>query len=259
VFRNSGKSPRPLGWMLVLLSLVLALGPSGCATKPPPAEPEVPRIGKEVKTIALAPLDSWIGTVKPEQVEAAFERRAVDHLERAGRTVVEPAVWKAIWRRYADDVGGLFDASTGKADEKKLATVREAVIRELVETRAIDGVLRLEVRPSEIYAVGGIPTVCGRATSPYWPSGWANRGGGRPPATIVRFSCLVGILVDPGGKELFARQAGIEGIETYDAQTRAVRPSEFMLRDDPVLDQAISVVLVPLDPPLDQPVEAPAE
>ncbi len=199
--------------------------------------------------MALAPLQSWIAGVKSEQVEGAFEQRAIDHLERAGRTVVEPAVWKAIWQRYADDVGGVYDVSTGVADEEKLATVQDAVIRELVETRGIDGILRLGVRPFDIYGLGRIPTVCGRVISPWWPDGWANRRAGQDPATLVRFSCLVGVLVDPGGKELFGRQAGIEGVETYDVQTRAVRPPELMLRDEPTLDQTTATVLLPFDPP----------
>lgn len=234
---------------------VLGLGPSGCATPPPPAEVDYSYVRRKVKTVALAPLRSGIEGVKPEQVEAAFEQRAIDRLVGSGLIVVEPAVWKASWRRYAEDVGGIFDVSTGKPDEERLATVQEAVIRELVETRGIEGILWLAVQPIDVHGVSEMPKVCGRVLSPFWPDGWADRGPGQDPATLVRFSCLVGVLEYPGGKKLFTRQAGIEGVATYDAQTRAVRPVELVLRDGLVLDQATATVLLPFDPPLEPPAE----
>ncbi len=241
--RKTGISLRWIG--LVCLGLALGIAAGGCATDRSPAKPDFTPLPATLKTIAVAPLDSWTGGVKPEQVEAAFEQRVVAQLVAADRTVIGPDDWKAIWRRHADDVGGIYDASTGKPDDEKLETVREAVIRELRETRQIDAILYVTVRPSEIFGLGGMPTVCGRVTAPYWPNGWTNRRGGEKPATLVRFTCLVGVLVDSGGKELFARQAGREGIETYAAQTRALRPPEQMFQDGFVLDQVIETVLAP--------------
>ncbi|MEZ4330983.1 MAG: hypothetical protein R3F35_04490 [Myxococcota bacterium] len=166
-------------------------------------------------------------------------KRLVD----AGFDVVGSEVWDATWRRYVEDVGPIFDASTGKPDEERHALVRDAVHRELAEARNVDAILLLEIRVHETFGSRRAPEACGQRIQPWWPGGWQPQGDG---ALLVRISCLVGFLVVPGGEQLFARQSGLEGVETWDAQTRAVRPEAEMLQDAAVLDRAVDVVLAPL-------------
>lgn len=223
--------------------VVLAL--AGCATPPPPDEPVVESVPPHVETVALAAFHSSIAEIEPERVEAAFEGRFTERLTGWGIEVIPSAVWRETWRRYAEDVGGVYDRSSGQADEKKFEAVREAVYRDLVERYSVDAILYVDVKLVEHFGVRVLPQVCGETVTPYWPGGWSDHSQARSPAILVRSSCLVGVLVDPGGKSLFGRQCGIEGMETYDVQTRSVRPPDRALSDEVKLDRATSVVLAP--------------
>lgn len=227
-------------WISVGLLALLA-----CASPPPapPPVPEPPAWREAVRTLAIAPLFSVTSRVSAAQATAAFEERVTKRLVDAGFEVVGSDVWDAIWRRRVEDVGPIFDASTGKPDEERHALVRDAVHRELAEDRGVDAILLLEIRVDETYGSRVAPEACGDRIQPWWPGGWKPEG---DPALLVRISCLAGFLVVPGGEQLFARQAGLEGIETWDAQTRAVRPAAEMLQDAAVLDRAVGVVLEPL-------------
>jgi len=241
---NHSVSLAPIGFAgLVALAL---LGLAGCATRPKPPQTDYGEIRAKVKTVALAPVRSATVVVKVDQADAAFTERATLQLRAAGLTVLDPSVWDGLWRRYAEDVGGVYDVSTGEADEQKHATVRDAVVRELVEVHHVDAILYLAVRVAEHFGVSQLPQVCGEYVPPYWPGGWASRSG--KPATIVRSTCLVGVLVDPNDEELFARQSGLEGIETYDAQTRAIRPEAEVFQDAEMLDRAVVSVLEAFPP-----------
>ncbi len=230
-------------------SLGIALALAGCATPTPPGESVVEGVPANVETVALAAFHSSVADIEPERVEEAFEGRLTERLTGWGIEVIPSSVWRRIWRRYAEDVGGIYDRSSGEADEQKFAVVREAVYRDLVENHSADAILYVDVKLVEDYGVRALPQVCGETVTPYWPGGWADHSQAPNPATMVRSSCLVGILVDPGGKSLFGRQAGIEGMETYDVQTRAVRPPERVFLNGERLDEATAVVLAPFARP----------
>jgi hypothetical protein len=233
--------------MLVVL-LAVGLGGGGCGTKRAAGEKEAAAIRAKVRTVAIVPLFSTTNVVAREQVEAAFLGRARDRLTTSGLRVVGPEVWDVIWRRYADDVDGIYDPSTGEADDEKYRTVEDATRRELAEKHAVDAILSLSVRPVDTYGVAAMPRVCGQPVAPYWPGGWFKWGNG---ASRVRTACLIGFLSDPSGTQYFARQAPIEGIETFDQQTRAVRPPDAVFQDPTILDRATEIVLQPLLGPVD--------
>lgn len=234
---------------LTILIVFLGLLASACASNRPPADDGGAAIRAKVRSVAIATPFSVTPIVEAEQVAAAFLGRATDRLTTSGLRVVGPEIWDEIWRRYAGDVGGVYDASTGEVDEEKWRTVEDATYRELVEVHSIDAILYLMVRPAETYGVAVHPEVCGGTAPPYWPGGWFKWGHG---ASMVRTACLIGLLEDPIGEVLFARHAPIEGLETFDRQTRAVRPREAVFQNAVVLDEATKIVLAPLlGPPPD--------
>ncbi|MBK7948013.1 MAG: hypothetical protein IPK00_04580 [Deltaproteobacteria bacterium] len=228
---------------LFFLLLVVGLGGAGCGPKRVPEEDEAAAIRAKVRTVAIAPPSSATVVVAREQVEEAFLGRTTERLAVSGLRIVGPGIWSEIWRRYAGDVAGVYDASTGEVDQEKYRTVEDATYRELVELHSVDAILYLTVRPVETYGVPVHPRVCGGTAPPYWPGGWFKWGHG---ASLVRTACLVGYLEDPSGKQYFARHAPIEGIETYDQQTRAVRPRDAIFQDPLVLDRVVEIVLEPL-------------
>jgi hypothetical protein len=239
----------------VAIALLIGLGAAGCGTKRADEEDAGEAIRAKVRTVAIVPPFSATIVVEREQVEEAFLGRTIDRLAASGLKVVGPEIWDEIWRRYAGDVGGVYDASTGKSDQEKYRTVADATYRELVEAHSVDAILYLSIRPVDTYGVPVHPKVCGGTAPPYWPDGWFKWGHG---ASLVRTACLVGVLEDAAGKQLFARHAPIEGIETYDQQTRAVRPRDAVFQNPLVLEQAVEVVLKPMLTPSAPQVPGPA-
>jgi hypothetical protein len=158
-----------------------------------------------VKTIAVARISSSTHWLSDEQVRAAFEGRVSKRLAATGVEVVPVSAWDDLWRRYADDVGGVYDAQTGEADEEKFETVRDAVIPELVESRRVDAFLYVQVELVDSFGV----------------KGKSRRSAGRTSTST-----------GPG-----------DGRNPGSGQTRAVRPSDEILADPQVLDHATAVVL----------------
>ncbi len=222
--------------------MLACLGFLACAGAGRQQEQEYAALREKVKTIAVARISSSTHWLSHEQVRTAFEGRVSKRLAAAGVEVVPVSAWDELWTRYADDVGGVFDAQTGEADQEKFEVVRDAVIRELVESRRVDAFLYVQVKLVDSFGVKGKPTVCGEDVDVYWPGGWKDPGLGEA-ASLVRSACLTGLLVDAKGETLSGLQAPLVGVETYDEQTRAVRPSDEILADPQVLDHATSIVL----------------
>lgn len=232
----------------VIAACLAAFGVTGCASDPPRPSEDTEAIERlsRVRVVAIQPLTTATAVVDRDRVSAVFGARVEARLEAAGRRVVGPEVWEEIWARYAGDVGDIFDPSTGKADEQRYMTVRDAVVRELADAHGIDGWLRVFVGVNESFGVSDQAKACGGSAPPYWPGGWkktANHG-----AVIVRIACLVVVVNDVDGKELFSALAPIEGIETYDRQTRAIRTPDELFQDPALLDGAIEAVLAPFKP-----------
>lgn len=237
---------------LIGLSAVVGFGLVGCQARRVPVEPDYSGIRAKAHKVALASMTSQAAIVSPVRAEEVFIARSQDLLRRGGVEVVELAVWESAWRRSADDVGGIYDPSTGEVDEKKHAIVLDAVYRELVESHGIDAILHLEIHVVEHSGVRGVVNACGTVHSPYWPDTMLLARG--YPMNLVRTACLVGHLRTPAGESLFDREAGIEGIETYASQTRAVVPEAEVLKDEVAIDRAVEIVLRPFVPPAKPPV-----
>lgn len=231
--------------ILLAVAAACLFGLSGCRSNDRPTAVPVAAVPSDVDRVALAAMTSEAAQIRSAQAEAAFFGRVDERLGRSGVEVVEPSLWPTLWRRYAEDVGGIFDPSTGKGDEEKFAVVRAAVHRELAEAHGIDGILYLRIGVVEHSGVRGDVNACGGAASPYWPANRARNP--QEAASLVRTACLVGRLVRPGGETLFTLEAPIEAIETYAEQTRAVRPESDCLRDEAALDRALATVLEPFD------------
>lgn len=224
---------------------------AGCVTPPAPPDGSKEEAAKRAKiretieVVALSPIRVGTPSLDPERVVEAFEERIATHLEDAGLKVIRPAVWDALWRRYAADVGPVFDASTGEVDDENYEVVRDAVYRALVEEHDADGMLWLAVRVEDSRGFRGHPAVCGQQSAPYWPAGAAQLDSQRAPPILARTACLIAVLDDPSGNDLFSRWAPFAGVETYDDQTRATRPRDEPLSETVEIERAIETVLSP--------------
>ena len=244
---------RILSWSAALLAVggSAAVGSMGCASLPErPSSLEL-RLTGSVDTVAISPVGASADALSDAEAQVKFEGRAIERLEAAGIRVVRADTFDRFWQRYADDVGGVYDVSTGAVDPVRFEIVRDAVYRELVEVEDVDAVLVLRVvvvdtpgvdpRPGR---VGRSPEVCGQRVAMYWPGGFSGQSGEFP--SLVRSACLSAELFGSGGNVIFSRLWPLESIETYDRQSRAVRPRGERLANDRVLDAAVASVLRPL-------------
>lgn len=237
----TGTTPPGRAAVAVLATLLL----HACASQPPydPFKTPAAEVRQRVQTIAIAPL-----MASPQQVDTGAARSRIEELATArlragGYAVVPSAETERIWRRAAADVGGVYDPVDGEVDEPRFEAVQTAIYRDLAAEQHADAVLYLRVTPIPLYLPDSRVEYCGleRAEPLYWPS-----GGSPANPTLAVVLCLSAVLADLEGRELYGIRHGLEVVETYAQQTRAVRPVAERVRDPARLDAAVEATLGPL-------------
>ena len=74
-------------------------------------------------------------------LRAEFERLFAQELERRGYTVTPSSVFAETWKRFSSDLGGVYDAVTGVADDAKWDAAWGHTLRELERGRGVDAAL----------------------------------------------------------------------------------------------------------------------
>ncbi len=120
-----------------------ALFVAGCATTQPYNPFKVPKqeFHTAVHTIALASLEPPSDLEQKDSIKQAFESMIEKRLMAAGFTVVPSKHYEEIRARMLDQIGGLFDAKTGKRDEEKAKALHAQTVKELQEKFHPDAVL----------------------------------------------------------------------------------------------------------------------
>lgn len=217
----------------------------GCASQPPydPFKTPAADVRQRVHTIAIAPLSASPNQLDIDAARMAIEEQAAARLRAGGYDVVPSAETERVWRRAAAEVGGVFDPVSGEVDEPRRDAVQAAIYRDLAAEHRADAVLYLRVAPIAIYLPGGSVEYCGveEAEPLYWPT-----GGSPDDPTLAVVLCLNAVLVDGEGRELYGIRHGLEAVETYAQQTRAVRPVAERLRNPARLNAAVEATLGPL-------------
>lgn len=226
------------------LSGVLVLLAAGCATKPyDPFRIPAAELRGRVRTIALAPLQVSADLADRSFARDQIEPLVVKRLEQGGFAVVPSAEMERLWRAAAADVGGVFDPVSGEVDRERYDAVEASVLHDLRSQQRVDGVLWLRIYTVDLYLAGATTTFCGTTGDVYWPGG---RLGALEQATLVRASCLSAVLFDMEERELYGIRSGLETVETFASQTRAVRPPEERLRNPVRIRAAVEATVGPL-------------
>jgi hypothetical protein len=230
-----------------LAGIALAALLSACAKPYNPFKIPSTELRGRVTTIALAPLVAGADLVDREYARAQIEPIVTKRLEAGGFLVIPSTEMERLWRRSASTVGGAFDPISGEADKKRLEAIREAVHRDLRAEHHADAVLYLHIAAVDLYITGPKVDYCGLSgDTVYWPAAgfsWGER------TTLVLALCLDTELYDMEGRNLYGIRHGLETVETYFRQTRAVRPIDERLRDRVRLVQAVEATLGPLANP----------
>lgn len=99
----------------------------------------------EVSRVALRPLRLPDGTPDAERVRVELEGLIAAELEKRGYTVVPSEAFADTWRRFATDLGGVYDPISGMPDAQKYVLAQQHTVRELERTQNVDGVLSASI------------------------------------------------------------------------------------------------------------------
>ncbi|MEM9175914.1 MAG: hypothetical protein AAGC67_11830 [Myxococcota bacterium] len=240
----------------ILVSILASLALSvGCAK---PYDPfQVPRddVRAQVRTVAISPYTAPHSQMDAERARATFEPLVTERLEAAGLTVVPSEVWLGIHRQAAEDLGGIYDPSTGEGDEEKLELLNETLYAELANQHDVDALLFLQVKQVRLDLKRAELDFCGKSGRVNFPkredgTGFSARGTltgtGVGTVTLAYASCLSAMLFDMDRNFLYGIQHGLEVFDSYARQTRAKRPREERLKDPAVIEEAVETVVGPL-------------
>jgi len=197
-------------------------------------------------TIAMAPVNISFSMMSQTDARATFEPTATERLERTGFKVIPSEVWEDLWNQSASDVGGIFDVSTGAVDEERFDLVRESVYQTLESEYDVHAVLYLAVEIDDYYNPGSTFYFCATRGEVYFPTDGSLQRNFSLDVTLARAACLVARLYDMERRFLYGVQSGLEVIETFAEQTRAVRPKSERLKDPDRIKEALEAVIGPL-------------
>jgi hypothetical protein len=222
----------------------LAMLVSACAKPYNPFKIPDAELRSRIRTIAIAPFRAQATVVNREYARAEIEPLVAERLRAGGFEVVPSAEMERLWQRAADEVGGLFDPVTGEVTHERFDAVQATVYRDLHTAHHADAILYISISAVDVYLTGSTVNYCGKEGDEVFWSG--DRIGLTDRATVVYALCLNTDLRDMEQRSLYDIRYGIETIETYFMQTRAVRPLDERLRNRARLVQAVEATLGPL-------------
>lgn len=127
------------------LALLLALALPARGEEYDPYEIPREQFRAQVSRVALRPMRLPDNTPDAARVRAELETLITAELEKRGYTVIGSKTFAEIWRRYAADLGGVFDPVTGMPDAEKYALAQQHTVRELERTQNVDAVLTASI------------------------------------------------------------------------------------------------------------------
>ncbi|MBM3303377.1 MAG: hypothetical protein FJY85_25950, partial [Deltaproteobacteria bacterium] len=146
----------------------------------------------------------------------------------------------AIWDRFIDQVGGIFDPITGKADEAKIKIVRDHTRREMTNRFKADAVLHPSVQVVGAHVKGFRASWDGTAEE-IVSDGWYR---GFEQGTTQALSLIV-LIEDVNGADLYAHRGGIQLIsKTVRGRFVNIAASQILTREDQIVN-AVNIVLNP--------------
>jgi len=226
-----------LAWLAVLAFA------SACTTPYDPFKIPASEVRERVQTIALAPLQVSAGLSDPAATRAKFEPLVAAQLRASGFRVVAADAMESLWQAAAADVGELYDPITGEVNPERFEAVESAVYRDLESKHDVDAVLYTFVLRYDLHLTRRKVNVCGTTDVIYWPE---TTLGAPNSTTMVRIVCFSARLFDMEERELYAIYSGLETLETFARQTRAIRPKAERLQDPERIRKAVEEALEPL-------------
>lgn len=226
----------------------IAIVACACGSTQKPYNPfKVPRDSfyPALKTIAVAPVALPGDLEDPEPVRALFSSAIAAKLKNAGFAVVPATDAGPVIEQKTKDAGGVFDPTTGKADEAKVKALNAAIGHELKARFNADAVLVPSIR---------VVNAALSHDQAHWDGASEGAGKGgfwkamvRTHSGSIRALSLVVILADPDGQLLYAKGGGIQvlGNVTMGGEIER-RPRSELFVDGDRNENAVHIALDPL-------------
>jgi hypothetical protein len=226
----------------------IAIVACACGSTQKPYNPfKVPRESfyPALKTVALAPVRLPGDLEDPEPVRALFAGAIEAKLKNAGIAVVPGSDVDPIIEAKTKEVGGVFDPTTGKADEAKVKALNAAIGRELKARFNADALLTPSIRvvnaalSHDQARWDGVTEGAGKGG--FWKALVRTHSGS------IRALSLVVVLADPEGQLLYAKGGGIQvlGNVTVGGDFER-RPRSELFADGDRNENAVHIALDPL-------------
>jgi len=135
---------------LVLLASAAITLPAMAASKDDAFVIDKKEFKKQLKTIALSPIDADPVLKMPDSVAVMVEEEITKHLEKRGYVVIPSSVLGGIRKKMEAQVGGVTNPETGGIYVERLQAVRTHGFRELWFRHQFDAVASIRVSASRV-------------------------------------------------------------------------------------------------------------
>ena len=227
--------------VLCVLIVLLSVGASitSASDKYDPYFIDKRTLKKEYKRIALAPIESPSSLAMPESAKQAVEAQVIKRLQKRGYIVIPSDTLRGIRKTMIEQVGGLTDTATGKADSAKIAAVRDHSLRELWRTQDFDALAQTRVEITQA------PIENDKAEWDGTSQKVKKKGRLRYTANISASSVSFSIY-DVREQPLYINYGGLEVlVERIEAEFHPLDASEYF-QDEKRLLKAVDIALKPI-------------
>lgn len=194
---------------------------------------------KQVKSVALSPIDAPEAVRMPDSAKAIIQEEIAKYLRKRGYEVIPASVLGDIREVMKRQVGGYQDSKTGRVDMARMQAVREHGHRELLFRHQVDGVASIRIRVVKADYENDNAKWDGTRQRV------KHKGGGRFKGTISASSVSVSIF-DRKDKLLFTNRGGLEVLLERDRQQLKPLPPEAYFKDEKRIRKAAKEAVSPL-------------
>ncbi len=219
---NTATYRRFASWRSLGVLFASLFGSFGCVTVEPYNPYRVPReeFTRIVRTIGILPPGVALPGEQRKLVAAELERALTEGFQQRGYRVIGSDVVGPVWRRYASEIGGLFNPLTGEPIDEKVELVRKYVARELARSHNVDALAVAWTRRSVHYLRSGAPP---------WPEFFGERMhlDGRPILDMpqrVLVSRIDLLIIEPDGRTLYNVSIPVQWTAVFVARSYYERP-----------------------------------
>lgn len=195
---------------------------------------------KQIKTIALTPVEADGYFDLPDKVAAIFEEEVTARLKKSGYKVIPSSVLGGIRKTMEQQVGGFQDSETGKVDEARVLAVRTHAFRELWFREQFDALGNIRVSIYQVPLENDMVEWDGTRQE------ISHEGRGKKYTAKVYVSSVSVAVYDETFKQLYLYYGGIEPLMYRADEKLEVLGNDQLFRNEKKIREAVKIAVEPL-------------